>query len=185
MQPYSLCPATLSLAPVSPNPEAESREPVSPLMTQEVQAPFQSGSCDTAVFGGISHSGKVPAYSFSPLKGQSGHKSGLNVPTGIVNRHILPNWGLPSNEWCDCKYSCFIAQDRGPQLCCPPFSLFPLWPWVTLSPFCHSTSSRPAAFVPSLYVSQKTGPSESPVTLCPPPPVLNQASVSSQLCFSF
>ena len=45
---------------------------------------------------------------------------------------------LPSNEWCDCKYSCFIAQDRGPQLCCPPFSLFPLWPWVTLSPFCQT-----------------------------------------------
>lgn len=33
----------------------------------------------------------------------------------------------------------------------------------------HSTSSRPAAFVPSLCVSQKTGPLESPVTLCPPP----------------
>lgn len=33
----------------------------------------------------------------------------------------------------------------------------------------HSTSSRPAAFVPSLCASQKTGPSESPVILCPPP----------------
>lgn len=82
-------------------------------MMQEVQTPFQSGSCDTAVFGGLSHSGRVSAHSSSPVKGQSGHKSGLNLPAGIVTGTFHLTGDPPSNEWGGCKHSCFIAQDRG------------------------------------------------------------------------
>lgn len=82
-------------------------------MTQEVQAPFQSRSCDTAVFGTLRHPGSMPAYSLSPVKGQSGHKPGRNLPTGIATGTFSLNGDLSSNAWMTANIRVLLPKTMG------------------------------------------------------------------------